>query len=63
MVEDALQKYHWNKQEAAQEHGLSRHRLIENLKRLGSSNISNQQRDKHLIDCWALQYGTLSYES
>jgi Nif-specific regulatory protein len=35
MVEDALKKYHWNKQKAAQELGLSRQGLGKKLKRLG----------------------------
>ena len=37
MVEDALKKYHWNRQKAAQELGLSRQGLNKKLKRLGIS--------------------------
>ena len=35
MVEDALKKYHWNKQKAAQELGLSRQGLGKKMRRLG----------------------------
>ena len=35
MVEDALKKYHWNKQKAAQELGLSRQGLAKKMRRLG----------------------------
>jgi two-component system response regulator HupR/HoxA len=31
MVEDALKKYHWNKQKAAQELGLSRQGLAQKM--------------------------------
>jgi DNA-binding NtrC family response regulator len=34
MIQDALKKYHWNKQKAAQELGLSRQGLVKKLKRL-----------------------------
>ena len=34
MIADALEKYHWNKQKAAQELGLSRQGLLKKLKRL-----------------------------
>ena len=34
MIGHALEKYHWNKQKAAQELGLSRQGLIKKLKRL-----------------------------
>jgi DNA-binding NtrC family response regulator len=34
MIEDALKKYRWNKQKAAQELGLSRQGLLKKLKRL-----------------------------
>jgi two-component system response regulator HupR/HoxA len=34
MIQDALRKYQWNKQKAAQELGLSRQGLIKKLKRL-----------------------------
>ena len=35
MVDDALKKYHWNKQKAAQQLGLSRQRLAKKMRRLG----------------------------
>jgi len=35
MVEDALKKFHWNKQKTAQALGLSRQGLGKKLKRLG----------------------------
>ncbi len=35
MVDDALKKYHWNKQKAAQELGLSRQGLAKKMRRLG----------------------------
>ena len=35
MVDDALKKYHWNKQKAAQELGLSRQGLGKKMRRLG----------------------------
>jgi transcriptional regulator of acetoin/glycerol metabolism len=34
MIGDALEKYRWNKQKAAQELGLSRQGLLKKLKRL-----------------------------
>jgi len=35
MIDDALKKYHWNKQKAAQELGLSRQGLAKKMRRLG----------------------------
>ena len=35
MIDDALKKYHWNKQKAAQALGLSRQGLANTLRRLG----------------------------
>jgi DNA-binding NtrC family response regulator len=36
MIEDALKKYRWNKQKAAQELGLSCQRLVKKMKRFGT---------------------------
>ena len=35
MIDDALKKYHWNKQKAAQALGLSRQGLAKKMRRLG----------------------------